>query len=155
MAESNEKIIRPQEGYQLDFASSPADICIGGGAAGVGKTFSLLLEPIRHKDVEGFGSVIFRRTNPQIRNEGGLWDTSIQLYSCLDATPRQSSLEWMFGKSKLKFSNLEYEKNIYDWQGSQIPLIGFDELTHFTKKMFFYLLTRNRTVYYHLIRKHC
>jgi len=146
MAESNEKIIRPQEGYQLDFASSPADICIGGGAAGVGKTFSLLLEPIRHKDVEGFGSVIFRRTNPQIRNEGGLWDTSIQLYSCLDATPRQSSLEWMFGKSKLKFSNLEYEKNIYDWQGSQIPLIGFDELTHFTKKMFFYLLTRNRSV---------
>lgn len=146
MAESNVKIITPQEGYQLDFASSPADICIGGGAAGVGKTFSLLLEPIRHKDVEGFGSVIFRRTNPQIRNEGGLWDTSIQLYSCLDAIPRQSSLEWMFGKSKLKFSNLEYEKNIYDWQGSQIPLIGFDELTHFTKKMFFYLLTRNRSV---------
>jgi len=146
MAESNVKIITPQEGYQLDFASSPADICIGGGAAGVGKTFSLLLEPIRHKDIEGFGSVIFRRTNPQIRNEGGLWDTSIQLYSCLDAIPRQSSLEWMFGKSKLKFSNLEYEKNIYDWQGSQIPLIGFDELTHFTKKMFFYLLTRNRSV---------
>src|SRR6478736_6432823 len=146
IAESNVKIITPQEGYQLDFASSPADICIGGGAAGVGKTFSLLLEPIRHKDIEGFGSVIFRRTNTQIRNEGGLWDTSIQLYSCLDAIPRQSSLEWMFGKSKLKFSNLEYEKNIYDWQGSQIPLIGFDELTHFTKKMFFYLLTRNRSV---------
>lgn len=140
------KIIRPQDGYQLDFASSPADICIGGGAAGVGKTFSLLLEPIRYKDVDGFGSVIFRRTNPQIRNEGGLWDTSIQLYSSLNATPRQSSLEWFFGKSKLKFSNLEYEKNIYDWQGSQIPLIGFDELTHFTKKMFFYLLTRNRSV---------
>jgi hypothetical protein len=146
MVESNAKIIRPQEGYQLDFASSSADICIGGGAAGVGKTFSLLLEPIRHKDVEGFGSVIFRRTNPQIRNEGGLWDTSVQLYSSLVATPRQSSLEWFFGKSKLKFSNLEYEKNIYDWQGSQIPLIGFDELTHFSKKMFFYLLTRNRSV---------
>lgn len=146
MAEVKEKIIRPQDGYQLDFASSPADICIGGGAAGVGKTFSLLLEPIRHKDIDGFGSVIFRRTNPQIRNEGGLWDTSIQLYSSLDAVPRQSSLEWFFGKSKLKFSNLEYEKNIYDWQGSQIPLIGFDELTHFTKKMFFYLLTRNRSV---------
>lgn len=146
MAEVNHKIIRPQDGYQLDFASSSADICIGGGAAGVGKTFSLLLEPIRHKDIEGFGSVIFRRTNPQIRNEGGLWDTSIQLYSSLEAIPRQSSLEWFFGKSKLKFSNLEYEKNIYDWQGSQIPLIGFDELTHFTKKMFFYLLTRNRSV---------
>lgn len=140
------KRIRPQEGYQLEFASSSADICIGGGAAGVGKTFSLLLEPIRHKDVEGFGSVIFRRTNPQIRNEGGLWDTSMTLYTLLGALPRQSNLEWIFEKSKLKFSHLEYEKNIYDWQGSQIPFIGFDELTHFTKKMFFYLLTRNRSV---------
>src|SRR5690606_6400397 len=146
MAESNLKYVRPQDGYQLDFASSSADICIGGGAAGVGKTFSLLLEPIRHKDVKGFGSVIFRRTNPQIRNEGGLWDTSETLYTALGANPRQSSLEWDFGNSKLKFSHLEYEKNIYDWQGAQIPFIGFDELTHFTKKMFFYLLTRNRSV---------
>ena len=146
MAEVKIKKIRPQEGYQMDFASSSADIVIGGGAAGVGKTFSLLLEPIRHKDVEGFGSVIFRRTNPQIRNEGGLWDTSESLYHSLGAKPRQTNLEWDFGKSKLKFSHLEHEKNIYDWQGSQIPLIGFDELTHFTKKMFFYLLTRNRSV---------
>lgn len=140
------EVIRPQDGYQLDFASTEADICIGGGAAGVGKTFSLLLEHLRHKDVEGFGSVIFRRTNPQIRNEGGLWDTSVTLYNKAGGKPRQTSLEWDFGKSKLKFSHLEHEKNIYDWQGAQIPFIGFDELTHFTKKMFFYLLTRNRSV---------
>jgi len=146
MAESNIKYIKPQDGYQLEFAASPADICIGGGAAGVGKTFSLLLEPLRHKDVDGFGSVIFRRTSPQIKNEGGLWDTSMKLYTLAGALPRQSTLEWQFGKSKLKFSHLEYEKNIYDWQGSQIPFIGFDELTHFSKKMFFYLLTRNRSV---------
>lgn len=31
----NVNVIRPQEGYQIDFASSPADIVIGGGAAGV------------------------------------------------------------------------------------------------------------------------
>lgn len=146
MAESEIKYIEPQDGYQLEFAASQADICIGGGAAGVGKTFSLLLEPIRYKDVEGFGSVIFRRTNPQIRNEGGLWDTSMTLYMLAGAIPRQSTLEWNFGPSKLKFSHIEHEKNIFDWQGSQIPFIGFDELTHFSKKMFFYLLTRNRSV---------
>lgn len=28
--------IRPQEGFQMDFLSSPADIVIGGGAAGAG-----------------------------------------------------------------------------------------------------------------------
>ena len=136
-------VIRPQEGYQMDFLSTAADIAIGGGAAGVGKTFSLLLEPLRNKDVEGFGSVIFRRTSPQIRNEGGLWDTSQQLYNLVGAQPKESVLTWDFGITKLKFSHLQHENDIYDYQGAQIPFLAFDELTHFTKKMFFYMLTRN------------
>lgn len=130
----------------MAFLSTAADIAIGGGSAGVGKTYSLLLEPLRNKDVEGFGSVIFRRTSPQIRNEGGLWDTSSQLYSAVGAIPKESVLTWDFGVSKLKFSHLQYEKDVYDWQGAQIPFIGFDELTHFTKKQFFYLLSRNRSM---------
>lgn len=146
MAENNINIIRPQEGYQMSFLSSAADIVIGGGAAGVGKTYSLLLENLRHKDVEGFGVVCFRRTTPQIKAEGALWDTSMTIYNQAGGKPRESSLEWDFGASKVKFSHMEYDKNMYDWQGSQIPLIEFDELTHFPKKMFFYLLTRNRSV---------
>lgn len=139
--------VRPQDGYQMKFLSSAADIVIGGGAAGVGKTYSLLLETLRHKDVDGFGAVIFRRTSPQIRNEGALWDTSMNIYPHVHAVSRESSLEWIFPEgAKIKFSHLEYEKNIFDWQGSQITLIGFDELPHFTKKMFFYMLTRNRSV---------
>lgn len=147
MAEVKINKISPQKGYQMMALSSPADIVIGGGAAGVGKTFTLLLEPLRHKDVKGFGAVIFRRTTPQIKSEGGLWDASKKLYThILDARSKESSYEWHFGDtSKLKFSHLEYEKNIYDWQGSEIPMIGFDELTHFSKNMFFYLLSRNRS----------
>lgn len=138
--------IRPQEGFQMKFLSSPADIVIGGSAAGVGKTYALLLEPLRNKDVEGFGGVIFRRTGPQIRNEGGLWDTSMSIYPHVGAVPKETFLEWNFSENvKLKFSHLEHEKNIFDWQGAQIPYIGFDELTHFTKKMFFYLLSRSRS----------
>lgn len=138
--------IRPQEGFQANFLSSPADIVIGGGAAGVGKTYALLLEPLRHKEVKGFGSVCFRRTSPQIKSEGGLWDTSMSIYPLVGGDPRETTLEWFIDESKLKFSHLEYEKNKLDWQGSQIPLIMFDELTHFTKSMFFYLLSRNRSV---------
>lgn len=144
-----DKIVKigPQNGYQLEALMSPADIVIGGGAAGVGKTFTLLLEPLRHIHVKGFGAVIFRRTSPMIRAEGGLWDSSAKLYQPLHGVaPRQTALEWQFPQGpKVKFSHLEYEKNIYDWQGSEIPFIGFDELTHFTKKMFFYLLSRNRS----------
>lgn len=140
-------IVRPQEGYQMKALSSSADILIGGGAAGVGKTFCLLLESIRNVNTKDFGAVFFRRTSPQIRAEGGLWDASSKLYSLLgNSKPKKSILEWDFGGiSKIKFSHLEYEKNIYDWQGSEIPLICFDELTHFTKKMFFYMLSRNRS----------
>lgn len=141
-----ENIIKPQKGYQEKVLSNSADIVISGAAAGVGKTYALLLEPIRHIDNKDFGTVIFRRTSPQIRNEGGLWDTSREIYPYSGAVPKESSLEWLFKSgAKLKFSHLEYEKNVFDWQGSQIPLIGFDELTHFTEKMFFYLLSRNRS----------
>jgi hypothetical protein len=139
--------IEPQPGYQVKFLSTKADIAIGGGAAGVGKTHSLLSECIRYTPVPNFGAVIFRRTNPMIKAEGGLWDSSEKLYSLIDgAYSRRSQLEWQFqGGQKIKFSHLEYEKDIYNWQGSEIPLICFDELTHFTKKQFFYLLSRNRS----------
>lgn len=144
MAETT--IIQPQHGYQMKALSSGADIVIGGGSAGVGKTFVLLLEFLRHIANSQWGGVIFRRTSPQIRNEGGLWDTSMKIYSYVGAEPKESSLEWNFkSRAKLKFSHLEYEKNVLDWQGSQIPFIGFDELTHFSEKMFFYLLSRNRS----------
>lgn len=141
-------IIKPQEGYQLQALSSNADIVIGGGAAGAGKTWTLLADAVRGAHVKDYGAVIFRRTYTQIKSQGGLWDASNKFYGLLENNkPIESKLTWYFnnGLSKIKFSNLEYAKNIYDWQGSEIPFIGFDELTHFTKKMFFYLLSRNRS----------
>ena len=138
--------IRPQEGYQMRALSSGADIVIGGSGAGVGKTYCLLLEFLRHISNPEWGGVIFRRTSPQINSEGGLWDTSEKLYPHAGGTPVKSNLRWDFEKgAKLKFSHLEYEKDKNNWQGSQIPFIGFDELTHFTESMFFYLLTRSRS----------
>jgi predicted phage terminase large subunit-like protein len=41
---------------------------------------------------------------------------------------------------------LEHDKTVLNWQGSQIPLICFDELTHFTQKQFWYMLSRNRSM---------
>jgi hypothetical protein len=140
------KTIQPQEGFQWDFLASPADIVIGGGAAGVGKTFALLLDPLRDIHVKGYGGVFFRRTYPQITNQGGLWDTSKELYIHMKAKMNDSNLSWTFGNgNRIKFSHLQHEKDIYEYQGAQIPYIAFDELTHFSEKMFFYLISRNRT----------
>ena len=153
--EAEVKEFRPQEGPQELFLSTPADIAIYGGMAGGGKTWSLLFEPLRHilpteqrpVGVKHFTGVIFRRTRPQIRNEGGLWEESEKLYKELGGVPSSSILKWKFapGGQTMRFASMQYESNKHDWQGAQIPFIGFDELTHFTESQFFYMLSRNRS----------
>lgn len=141
------RLIQPQAGPQTRFLASPADIAIYGGAAGGGKSWALLLEPLRHSMVPGFGAVFFRRSTVQIRNEGGLWDESAKVYPCAGARPREHVLEWRFpSAASVSFGHLEHDKTVLDWQGSQIPLIGFDELTHFTAKQFWYMVSRNRSM---------
>lgn len=142
-------ILRPQAGAQENFLRSTADIVIYGGAAGGGKSYALLLEPLRHVLTNnGFNAVFFRRTTTQVRNPGGLWDESVKLYAGIPgADPIQTTLEWRFaGGGKIKFAHLEHENTVNDWQGSQIPLIVFDELCHFSQSQFWYLLSRNRSM---------
>lgn len=149
MTETRQEIveIRPQDGFQMKFLSCPADIVFGWGKAGSGKTFSLLLEPLRHlTTIRWFGGVIFRRETPQITNEWWLWDTSMELYPYVGWIPKSHDLSREFPfKNRLKFTHLEQEKDIFKRQGTNVPFIWFDELTHFTRKQFFYLLSRNRS----------
>lgn len=152
MAEADPQIVPgitiiPQEGPQSTFLSSPADIAIYGGAAGGGKTWGLLMEPLRHIHVPGFGSVTFRRSTVQIRNEGGLWDESAVLYPQVRGEPKEHVLSWTFPSgASASFAHLEHDKTRFNWQGSQIPLICFDELTHFSPVQFWYMVSRNRSM---------
>lgn len=141
-------VIRPNPGPQEEFLSTKADIAIYGGAAGAGKSYALLLEPIRWKDVRGFESVTFRRQSVQITAGGGLWDTSQTLYPYFGAISKMSPrLHWVFpSKAKVAFDHLQFEKSVTSWDGSQLALINFDELQHFTETQFFYMLGRNRTM---------
>jgi predicted phage terminase large subunit-like protein len=139
--------IRPQAGPQSMFLSSSADITVYGGAAGGGKTWAILAEPLRHMNVSGFSAVIFRRTFPMIENEGGLWEESGKLYPQLGAKPQKTSMKWTFpSKMTVRFAHMQHETDKHNWQGAQIPFIGFDELTQFTEDQFFYLMSRNRTM---------
>lgn len=126
--------------------ASPADIVIYGGSAGGGKSWALLIEPLRHAHNGKFGAVIFRRTYKQVTNEGGLWDESLNIYPLLGATMRDGELDYKFPSgASVKFAHLQHEKNALDWQGAQVPLIGWDELTHFSEYQFWYMLSRNRS----------
>ena len=141
------QIIKPQPGPQEQFLSSPADIAIYGGSAGGGKSFALLMEPLRHINNPLFGAVYFRRTMPMITAEGGAWDNAQELYPPLGGrciSSPQNITRFPSG-ARIGFHHLQYEDSIHDYQSAQIPLILFDELTQFTKRQFFYMLSRNRS----------
>lgn len=139
--------IRPQSGPQEAFLASPSDIVIYGGGAGGGKTHALLMECVRHSGVKNFGAVIFRRQSVQITNEGGLWDSAMAMYPLIGARPVKSpTLCFVFPSgAKVTFAHLNQESDVLGWQGAQVPMLAFDELTHFERSQFFYLLSRNRS----------
>jgi len=140
--------ILPQQGPQSVFLATPADIAVYGGAAGAGKTWAIQAEPLRHRATKGFGAVIFRRTYAEITNQGGLWDTSFDLYVPCGGIPKESKLQWSFPPygNKISFRHMQHEKDRYDYQGAQIPLIEFDQLEHFTWRQFTYMYSRMRSV---------
>lgn len=138
--------LRAQPGPQERFAACSADIALYGGAAGGGKSYALLFEPLYHAANPHFGAVIFRRTCPEITNEGGLWDESFKLYPPVGATPKAGDLSWRFPSgASVSFGHIQYEADVLKWHSSQIALIEFDELTTFTEHQFFYMLSRNRS----------
>ena len=137
--------IRPQP-RQETFMASSADIAIFGGSAGGGKTYALLMEPLRHKGNKDFGAVIFRRSISEIIKEGGLWDEAQKMYPLLDGKPNENEHQFNFPEgSRVTFSHLQYDDTVNDWKSSQVPLLIFDQLETFTEHQFFYMLSRNRS----------
>ena len=64
---------------------------------------------------------------------------------------RKGDATWLFkdkkGRivSKVSFAHIERKEELEKMQGSQIAAICFDEITHFSKEIFFYMLSRNRS----------
>lgn len=119
---------------------------IFGGSAGGGKSWSLQIEPLRHFRNKRFSAVIFRRTLADAKKPGATWDQMGAIYPLFEATPNQSTLEYRFKSgAKVAIGHLEHETTVHDWMSAEVPLLLFDELTHFTRNMFFYMLSRNRS----------
>lgn len=142
--------LKPQAGPQERFLACSADVVIFGGGAGGGKSWSLLIEPLRHSEVSGFSALTFRRKAVHVRSPGGLWDASRKIYSLLSGKnkpdPREQQLDWKFPSGAIvKFAHLMNDASVYEYQGSEIALLCFDELCHFSFLQFTYLLSRNRS----------
>jgi predicted phage terminase large subunit-like protein len=139
-------IIKPQPGRQEEFLSTPADIAIYGGAAGGGKTWALLLDPLRDINVPGFRALIFRRTYADVTKPGGLWDEASRIYPLLGARASEKDMEWRFPSGAVvAFGHCQSDGDLYKYDGAQIALLAFDQLEHFSERAFWYLMARNRT----------
>ena len=124
---------------------------IYGGAAGGGKSWGLLLDPIRYKHIKGFNATIFRTQFTDLIRAGSLWEESYNLYGNVkNAYPKLGDKQWIFRDkkgnvvSKVTFAYVN-PQNMQTYKGSQLCMIGFDELTDFPEKVFFFMLSRNRS----------
>ncbi len=137
--------IAPQPGFQEKVLACPADICICGGGAGPGKTWSLLMDAARNHKREGYQALILRRTAPEITNPGGMWDESFKLYPKLKGKPNETDTSWMWGRTTIKFGHCQHEKDKFKYDGAQLAFIGLDQVEHFTEGQFWHLWSRLRT----------
>lgn len=144
------KVWKPQPGPQILFHSSPADEALYGGAAGGGKSESLLVEAARYVDRPGHHAVLFRRTFPELTRADGLIPRSKQLFWGM-GTWRQAEFRWYFKTSDsqdpatIDFSHLERPDDVFAHQSAGYTYIGFDELTSFLEEMYIYLMSRGRS----------
>jgi predicted phage terminase large subunit-like protein len=137
---------RPQHGPQEAALSCGARVILLGGAKGGGKSWLMRYAPIRDVGVNGYHAVIFRRSLPQVKNSGGQWDKSYEIYPYLGGRPHRSELKWRFpAGSSIRFWHLQSDSDWLDWQGTETAFFGFDQLEEFSQLQFLKILGCNRT----------
>lgn len=144
--EPQEIVIEPQPGPQDQFSECKADIAIFGGSAGPGKSWCLVFEGTRHHEVPGFTGAIFRRTSPELTGAGSVWEEAQQLYPVVGGRMREGRLDCRFPSGALiQFAHCQHEDDLRKHQSKAYCLICVDELTQFTERQFWFLLSRNRS----------
>ena len=136
----------PNEGPQKDFLAAPEKDVLYGGAAGGGKSFAMLIDPLRYCHNPVHRALILRRSMPELRE---LIDKSRELYPKAFKGARFREVEklWNFPSgAKIEFGFLERDSDVYRYQGQAYSWIGFDEITHLpTEFGWNYLASRLRT----------
>ena len=94
--------------------------------------------------------VIFRRTQPELRDPGSLYDEATDLYMSLPVeyrpTIKSQDLSFTFPSGAvLKLAGMEHDKDRMRWHGSQLTFVAWDELCTFSDIQYWYLMSRLRS----------
>ena len=139
-------IFAPNEGPQTEFLAAAETDVLYGGAAGGGKSYAMLVDPLRYAHRAAHRALIIRRSMPELRE---LIDKSRELYPKAFAGCKYREVEklWNFPSgAKIEFGFLERDADVYRYQGQAYSWIGFDEITHLpTEFAWNYLASRLRT----------
>ena len=146
-AEIKENVIfKANEGPQEDFLAAGETDVLYGGAAGGGKSYAMLVDPLRYAHRAAHRALIIRRSMPELRE---LIDKSRELYPKAFPGCKYREVEklWNFPSgAKIEFGFLERDADVYRYQGQAYSWIGFDEITHLpTEFSWNYLASRLRT----------
>jgi len=139
-------IFKANEGPQEDFLAAGETDVLYGGAAGGGKSYAMLVDPLRYAHRSAHRGLILRRSMPELRE---LIDKSRELYpkAFQGCKYREVEKMWTFPSgAKIEFGFLERDADVYRYQGQAYSWIGFDEITHLpTEFAWNYLASRLRT----------
>ena len=144
--EEREVIFTPNPGPQTEFLAASEREVLYGGAAGGGKTYSLIADPMRYFDNPQFNGLILRRTNDELREI--IWKTQ-EIYpkAFKGAKWQEKKSQWVFPSgARLWLTYLERDEDVLRYQGQAFSYIAFDELTqHPTPFAWNYMRSRLRT----------
>lgn len=117
-----------------------------GGAAGGGKSDTLLMTALEHADVPRYSALLLRRTYQDLAKPGALLDRAHSWLKGTGAQWNEQRKQWRFpnGGGILAFGYLENDVDVYQYQSAEYQFIGFDELTQFTERQYTYLFSRLR-----------
>lgn len=144
-----DRIIVAQAGGQNNMLMSEADITIGGGSRGGGKTISLLMNALYDVTAPNFRAIILRK---ELDDLADIADTSSMLFDEYGTYNRsKNDMTWNFfngGWLKFSYHNDDYQSFHDRFQGKQYAYIGVDEVTQMAYNKFKYIITSNRNAFH-------